>query len=163
MSRKVFFSFHYANDNWRANQVRNSWVTKPDRASAGFTDKAEFEKIKAKGKQAVQNWIDDQLYGTSVTVVLIGSETNTRDYVKYELSESNKRGNGIIGIYIHSLKDHDGKTSHKGSDTFGQIFFRKNGEACYFFELYDKYDWKEDDGYNNLGAWIEKAAKNAGK
>ena len=163
MARNVFFSFHYANDNWRANQVRNSWVTKLDKNSAGFIDKAEFEKIKAKGKQAVKNWIDKQLIGTSVTVVLIGTETHTRDYVKYELAESNKKGNGILGVYIHGLKDREGNSSLKGSNSFGEIFINKEGESCYFFELYDTYDWKEDDGYNNIGEWIERAAKKAGK
>jgi len=37
MARRVFFSFHYERDNWRAGQARNSWVTK-DRESAGFWD-----------------------------------------------------------------------------------------------------------------------------
>jgi len=163
MARNVFFSFHYANDIWRANQVRNSWVTKPDRSSAGFTDKAEFEKIKAKGKKAVQDWINQQLIGTSVTVVLIGNETSTRDYVKYELSESHKRGNGILGIYIDGLRDRDGNTSEKGNDHFGAIFTDKHGQPSYFFQLYNTYDWKKDDGYNNFGKWVEKAAKEAGK
>jgi len=46
MIRKVFFSFHFTRDNWRANIARNCWVTKPDRASASYIDKAEFEKLK---------------------------------------------------------------------------------------------------------------------
>lgn len=45
MARRAFFSFHYKNDVWRANQVRNSWVTQGKEA-AGFIDSAEFEKIK---------------------------------------------------------------------------------------------------------------------
>jgi len=45
MSRHVFFSFHYKNDVWRANQVRNSWVTQ-GKTAAGFVDSAEFEKVK---------------------------------------------------------------------------------------------------------------------
>jgi len=31
MARRVFFSFHHERDVWRANVVRHSWVTKPDR------------------------------------------------------------------------------------------------------------------------------------
>ena len=49
MARKTFFSFHYKNDVWRANQVRNSWVTKDDKEAAGFTDAADFEKIEREG------------------------------------------------------------------------------------------------------------------
>ncbi len=93
MARKVFFSFHFDNDVWRANVVRNSWVTKPNTATAGFMDAVDFEELKKKGKTAVENWIDDQLIGTTVTVVLIGSETLQRPFVQYELKKSCERGN----------------------------------------------------------------------
>lgn len=43
MARRVFFSFHYERDAWRAAQVRNSWVTKPDREAAGFWDAVAWE------------------------------------------------------------------------------------------------------------------------
>ena len=116
MARKVFFSFYYERDVWRAGQVRNSWVTKPDRDTAGFWDSASWEEVKKKGDAAIKKWIDDQLTGTSVTVVLIGAETSNRDYVKYELEKSWGKGNGILGIYIHQMKDKDGKTDTKGSN-----------------------------------------------
>lgn len=73
---------------WRAGQVRNSWVTKPDREAAGFWDAASWEEVKKKGKEAIQRWIDKQLEGTSVTVVLIGAETSDREYVQYEINQS---------------------------------------------------------------------------
>src|SRR5947199_5940106 len=98
MARRVFFSFHYKNDVWRANQIRNSWVTQ-DREAAGFIDAAEFEKLK-KDDGAIKRWIDNQLSGTSVTVVLIGSETSNRPYVLYELQKSCQKGNRIIGVHL---------------------------------------------------------------
>ena len=72
--------------------VRNSWVTQ-GKEVAGFIDKAEFEQIKLKGDQAVHNWINRQLNGTSVTVVLLGSETLNRPFVQYEICQSLNRGN----------------------------------------------------------------------
>lgn len=105
MARRVFFSFHYEKDIWRASQVRNSWVTKPDREAAGFWDAASWEEIKKKGDEAVKRWIRDQLNGTSVTVVLIGTETSERRYVQYEIEQSWERNNGLIGVYIHNIKD----------------------------------------------------------
>jgi len=162
MARKVFFSFYYERDVWRAGQVRNSWVTKPDRDTAGFWDAASWEEVKKKGDAAIKKWIDDQLTGTSVTVVLIGAETSNRDYVKYELEKSWKKGNGILGIYIHQIKDKDGKTDTKGNNSFGPIFAGPNDDKKYFYERFPTYDWVDDDGYNKLGDWVEAAAKKAG-
>src|SRR3989344_1879047 len=105
MARRVFFSFHFERDAWRSGQVRNCWLTKPDRESAGYWDAAKWEEVKTKGDQAIKNWINNSLSGTSVTVVLIGAETSERVWVKYEISESYKRGNGILGIYIHNIKN----------------------------------------------------------
>ncbi|XVJ64992.1 MAG: TIR domain-containing protein [Lacibacter sp.] len=163
MARRAFFSFHYENDVWRANIVRNSWVTKEDREAAGFVDAADFEEVKKGGDAAIKRWIDNQLTGTSVTVVLIGSDTSNRPYVQYELQQSYSRGNGLLGIYIHQLKDRYGNTSSKGSNTFGEIGKDASGNAVYFSTIYPCYDWVDNDGYNNLGNWIEEAAKKAGK
>lgn len=163
MARKTFFSFHYANDVWRANIVRNSWVTKPDTEAAGFVDSADFEEIKKGGDEAVKKWINDQLVGTSVTVVLIGSDTSKRPYCKYEIEKSFEKGNGMLGIYIHKLKNESGDTSVKGSNRFGEIGKDANGKSVYFSSNYTTYDWVNDDGHANLGDWIESAAADAGR
>lgn len=157
MARRVFFSFHFKNDAWRAGQVRNSWVTKPDRESAGFIDAAEWEKVKGRGDAAIKKWIDEQLTGTSVTVVLIGSETANRDYVMYEIKQSYTKSNGMIGIYIHNLKDKDGRNSTKGENPFSKLYIEKNGTKHYLSEIIPTYDWVNDDGYKNLGDWIKDA------
>lgn len=162
MARSVFFSFHYDNDVWRANVVRNSWVTKPNTAAAGFLDAADFEELKKKGKKAVEDWIDDQLIGTSVTAVLIGAETLQRPFVLYELQKSYSRGNGIIGIYINQIGDKDGNTSSSCNVWGVEIGKDKNGSPVYF-DSYPIYYWFGDDGYENLGDWVDAAAKAAGK
>jgi hypothetical protein len=163
MARKTFFSFHYNNDVVRANHVRKSNVTKDDIDAAGFVDSADFEEVQRQGDAAIKKWIDGQLSGTSVTVVLIGSQTSTRDYVKYELQRSYAKGNGMLGIYIHQCKDFNGKADTKGSNQFGEIGKDANGKPVYFSASYNCYDWIDDDGYNNLGKWIEAAAKMAGR
>lgn len=163
MARKTFFSFHYENDVWRSNQVRNSWVTRDSNEAAGFVDAAEFEKVEQEGDRAIKKWIDKQLEGTSVTVVLIGSDTSNRPYIKYELQQSYAKGNGLLGIYIHNLKDKDGNTSSKGSNAFGEIGKDAKGNSIYFSTDYTSYDWVDDDGYKNIGDWIEAAAKKAGR
>ena len=117
MARRAFFSFHYERDVWRAGQVRNSWVSK-DCEEAGFWDAASWEEVKKKGNPAIEKWIDDQLKGTSVTVVLIGAQTSTREYVGYEIKQSHVKGNCMLGIYIHSMKDSSGQTDTNGNNLF---------------------------------------------
>src|SRR5215467_11451875 len=113
MARKTFFSFHYERDVWRVSQVRNSnVVSKEDQY--GFIDAAEWESIKKKGDTAIQNWINDQLKNTSVTAVLIGAETADREWVQYEILQSWNRGNGIVAIWIHNIKDQNQKTDIAG-------------------------------------------------
>lgn len=86
MTRKVFFSFQYE-DVQRAMNVRNSNVIASD-TKVGFIDKADFEEVERKGDSAIKKWINDQLYGTSVTVVLIGATTDKSKWVKYEIEQS---------------------------------------------------------------------------
>lgn len=146
MARRVFFSFKYK-DVSRAMVVRNSWVTQ-GRQAAGFIDAADFEEVKRKGDRAIQNWIDKQLERTSVTVVLVGAKTCGSRWVKYEIQKSIERGNGLLGIDISKIADLQGNIS----DRCGQIP-----------EGYDFYLWDKNDGYKNMGEWIEAAAKKVGR
>jgi hypothetical protein len=144
MVRRVFFSFKYE-DVTRAMVVRNSWVLQD---SAGYIDAADFEKLKKQGDAAIKQWIDDQLKGTSVTAVLVGSETCSSRWVKYEIDESKELGHGLLGVAINLIPNFDKKTS---------------ALCARIPDGYPFYYWYGDDGYNNLGKWIEKAAQAAGK
>ena len=146
MARRVFFSFKYK-DVSRAMIVRNSWVAQGTEA-AGFVDAADFEKIKRQGDQAIKKWIDKQLEGTSVTVILVGEKTCSSRWVKYEIQKSEERGNGLLGIDVSKINDLQGNTSER----CGEI---PKG--------YSFYLWNKDKGYENMGDWIAKAAKDAGR
>lgn len=160
MARKVFFSFHYQRDSVRAGQVRNSNVVKNNSIqTSDFIDAAKWESVKRNGDLAIKNWIAQQLNGTSVTVVLIGAQTAQRKWVKYEIDESLKRGNGVLGIYIHNCPLFDGSTDIRGNNPFDNL--RLNGKRL--SAIYKTYDWVYDDGRNNLGTWIEIAAKQANR
>lgn len=158
MARSVFYSFHYQNDITRVMVVRNRWVTQGGQIVSGVIDHADFEQVKRQGDAAIRRWIDKQLEGTSVTVVLIGADTLNRPYVQYEICESLKRGNSVIGVDINSIKDFNGRTSalcshHTKIGQYG------DGRPAYFDDIASGiYDYIYDDGYNNLGRWVEKAA-----
>jgi hypothetical protein len=166
MARRVFFSFHYDEDIWRVNQIRNIGVTR-DWEAMPFLDAASWEAVKRKGDTAIKEWIDRQLDGTGVTVVLIGSETASRRYVKYEIQESHRRGNGLLGIYIHDIKNQDKQTSIRGRNPFEDFTAQVDGwfgpTTKRYSEIYPAYDWIGDNGYRNISDWIEQAAKKAGR
>lgn len=153
MAKRTFFSFRYKNDNWRAAIVRNSWVCQGCEA-AGFFDSAEWEEVKKKDDLKIKSWIDSQLKGTSVTVVLIGSDTYDKKWIDYEIISSYNKGNALLGIYVHNIKDSEGKTSLKGKNPFDKWDWSKvkSGKP-------KVYDWVKDDGYNNISDWIDEASK----
>lgn len=103
------------------------------------------------------------LKNTSVTAVLIGTETSTRDYVTFEMIQSHNKGNGLLGVYIHGIKDENGNTETKGANPFDNVVRNNSdGSKTSFSKIYPTYDWVRDDGYKNFGDWVEKAAKAAG-
>ena len=153
MARKIFFSFHFDRDAWRAGQVRNSDLI-PNEDEYGFIDSVDWEEVKKKGVEEIKRWIDSQLKDTSVTVVLIGAETAERYWVNYEIRKSWERGNAILGVYIHNAKDQDGKTDTMGANPFDKIYF-VDGTAL--SSICKTYDWVTNDGRNNLGTWVEEA------
>lgn len=154
MARKIFFSFHYERDAWRAGQVRNSNVVSSD-DRYGFIDAADWESIKKKGDAAIEGWIDDQLENTSVTVVLIGAETASREWVQYEILQSWNRGNGLVGVRIHNIKDQDQKTDVLGPNPFDGF---KLPDGTLLSSVVKTHDWVTDDGRKHLGKWADDAA-----
>lgn len=153
MSRKVFYSFHYEHDSQRAAQVRNSHAI-ANEDEYGVIDSVDWEKVERQGKQAIEKWINEQLKYTSVTVVLIGVETAEREWVNYEIRKSWERGNGLVGVRIHNVKNLDSKTDVAGPNPFDNIVL-ENGSPL--SSVCRTYDWVTDDGIANLGKWAEEA------
>jgi hypothetical protein len=163
MARKVFFSFHYDRDIRRVVQIRNSWRIRAGNETQPFLDKAEWESIRRTSASAVENWIEKQLSGTSVTVVLIGSQTFNREWVKHEIRRSHELGKGILGIYIHNVRDPQLGTDQRGKNPLEHWSASAHGREIPFTKLYNTYDWVNDNGFTNFAAWIEKAAREAGR
>jgi Thoeris protein ThsB, TIR-like domain len=149
VARRVFFSFHYDNDIWRANQVRNCNVVAGVEA-AGFFDHSEYLDAKKRGDAAIQRMILRHLERTTVTVVLIGMQTASRPWVQYEIAESIKRGNGLLGIFVHHLKNQDRENSW---------FWRPDKPAVPWGVRFPCYDWDKD--VNRFRREIELAGRQA--
>lgn len=162
MARKVFFSFHYKDDINRTMVVRNSGAFRSIQ-EAGFVDKADFETVQRQGTQAIKRWISNQLQGTSVTVVLIGQHTLTRNWVHHEIIESRNRGNAIIGVQIHGVRDMVMRMTCPPGDLDTPVINISGRDYTFRDIAYSIHDYTFEDGYNNLGLWIERAAIAAGK
>lgn len=161
MARKVFFSFHYKDDIVRVSRIRNSGLLKAE--GQPFLDKAEWEKIKKDGEQAIKGWITKQMKGTSVVIVCIGEQTYSRDWVKHEIKKAFKEGRALLGIYLNGMKDFNGTISKKGKNPLSNFYIEENGIKKYLSEIFPTYSWVDDNGYNNIQNWIEDAAKKVGR
>lgn len=160
MARRVFFSFHYQPDNWRAAQVRNAGVVE---GNAPVSDN-DWESVTRGGDAAIQQWIDGQLSGKSCAVVLIGNATAGRKWINYEIKKAWDDGKGLVGVYIHSLKDRLGNQASKGINPFSGFTLDNGGTSL--SSVVKAYDppfttstYVYDHIKENLDAWVEEAVK----
>ena len=140
MARSIFFSFHYKDvSTFRANVVRNSWLTMRDR-SAKFIDKSMWEEAEKKGTEALKRLIADGLNGTSVTVILIGSETYTRRWVKYEIIKSFVENKGILPLHINRIASRTESLKPKGINPLARLALEITPDCkkISFYELLDR-------------------------
>lgn len=157
MARKVFYSFHYQKDGWRASKVRNIGVVE---GNAPASDN-RWEEVKRGGDAAIRRWIDSQLQGRTCTIVLVGAETANRRWVKYEIEKSWNDGKGVFGIRIHRLLDHSQTASAAGPNPFDQFKLKSGQALSSIVKLYDPPFSDSAKTYkyisDNLAKWIETA------
>ena len=154
--RRVFYSFHYRPDNWRAAQVRNMGVVEGNSPASDN----DWESITKGGDAAIKRWIDGQMTGKSCAIVLIGSNTSGRKWIKYEIEKAWNDGKGLLGIYIHGLQNAAGRQSSKGANPF--YTFSVNGKRLSsIVKAYDPPYKRSTNVYsyikNNVSDWIEEA------
>ncbi|MCA0388455.1 MAG: TIR domain-containing protein [Bacteroidetes bacterium] len=161
MARKVFFSFHFQEDNWRTGQVRNIGAIEGNKP----VHDNEWEQIKKSGNTAIKQWIDEQLFGKSCVVVLIGPQTADRYWVQYEIERGWELGKGVVGIRIHKLLNQFSKSASMGDNPFTGIKVNSRIgkiDLGNFVKIYDSpshysstetYKFIED----NITKWIDEA------
>lgn len=141
MARSIFFSFHYDDvKTFRVNVVRNSNVIKRASFQNVFSDGSLWEKTKEKGTAKLKELIEASgLYQTSVTAVLIGAETYSRRWVRYEIIKSFERGNGLLAIHLNRIRGRDGYITTRGKNPFNYLGLEatENGNV-HFYELVNR-------------------------
>lgn len=158
MTRRVFYSFHYAPDNWRASQVRNIGVVEGNQPAKDN----DWEIVTKGGDKGIEKWIADQMDGRSCVVVLISSGTANRKWINHEIVKAWNDGKGILGVHVHNLKNREGKTCTKGANPFDYVTLKSNGaKLSTVVKTYDPPGYSSTDVYahikTNLELWIEAA------
>lgn len=152
--RKIFYSFHFDNDVMRVQLVRNMGVVEGNTPVSPNT----WEEVKKKGSKSIETWIDDNMHGKSAVIVLIGTETHKRPWVKYEIQKAWEDGRGLLGIHVHNLKCPRNGTCSKGTNPFDQFDFKKSNGVIVRPAVYDP---PASNAYNhisaNLSSWVETA------
>ena len=166
MAKRVFFSFHYKDvADFRANVVRNHWMTKPDREICGYYDASIWESARKSGDVALKRLINAGLDQTSNTCVLIGAHTYERPWVRYELLKSFKTGNAIFGVHINSIKSKLGTVEAKGPNPleFVGVTYSESGRTATLWERLNG-KWAEYDAIEGSASFrVDVAQKYRGQ
>jgi hypothetical protein len=122
----------------------------------------DWESIKKGGDAAIEKWIDEQMSGKSCVIVLIGGNTANRKWINHEIVKAWNEKKGVLGIYIHRLKDSDQEQSSQGGNPFEHVTFKTSGnKLATVVKAYNPpySDSTQVYGYikSNLSDWIETA------
>jgi hypothetical protein len=109
-SKNVFISHHHKDDkavtdftNLLAGKdytVRNSSIrVKPRNA-----ERLEKELV---SDETIKRLLRMKMSWAGTVVVLVGSQTASRDWVNWEIEEAERQGKRILGVYMQGAKDSD--------------------------------------------------------
>lgn len=136
--RNVFFSFHYA-DLMRVNVIRLSGEFKTERNSTGrsiegFYDRSLWERAKSEGPDNIKRLIREGLERTSTVCLLVGSETHSRRWVKYEVARSVIDGKGLVAIHVNGIRDINSPygTKTRGRNPAGSVGVARKSDGRYY-------------------------------
>ncbi len=153
----VFYSFHFDNDVMRVQQVRNIGTIEGNSP----TTPNEWEKLKRTGESAVKNWIDNNMKYKRCVIVLIGSDTYGRPWIKYEIEKAWNDGKALLGVYIHNLKCPRNGICRKGKNPFDEFTFSDGRKLSSVVQCYDPNQSNAyQDIANNIANWINHAIAN---
>lgn len=154
---RAFYSFHFSNDVARVGQVRNMGVVEGDQV----VDDNSWEKVKKAGAGAIETWINRQMAGSDVVIVLVGEETASRPWVEYEIRRAWHTGKPLFGIRVNGLKNFIGQTSWPGSNPFDAIRLDNGAKMSAYVPLHRPVGATSQEIYASIRAnmkiWIRDA------
>lgn len=156
MAKTVFYSFHYANDAWRVQQVTNMGSLE----GQTILNSQDWEAVKQQGDAAIEKWIDEQMAYKKAVVVLIGSGTANRRWVQHEIVKAWNAKKPLVGIRIHGLADSSGDTASAGANPFAKVTL-KDGTVADYVPVYTPSGSISKDVHADIAAnityWVDSA------
>lgn len=156
----MFYSFYYAEDAQRVSQVKQIGAIE----GQPLLSSNQWEEVKKGGDKAIEKWITEEMKGKSCLVVLIGTSTAKRRWVNYEITNAWNAGKGVVGVYIHNLKNLAGQQSSKGSNPFTSHTIQGTGASL--SNVVKAYDPPHTDSKavyehikDNLESWVDEAIR----
>lgn len=149
----VFYSFHYDRDVFRVQQIRNMGQFE----GQTVLNAQDWEAVKAKGDKAVEDWIDEQMKYKTAVVVLVGAETATRKWVKYEIIKAWNDKRPLVGIRIHGLKDPKEGVDSAGANPFLINLKDSTKTIADYVTLYSPSGDAYESIKKNLATWVGSA------
>lgn len=99
MAKTVFYSFHYERDVHRAQLVKNIGALE----GQPLLNSQQWEEVRRGGTAGIERWIDKEMKYKRVVIVLIGQETASREWVRYEIEKAWEEKRPLLGVQIHGL------------------------------------------------------------
>jgi hypothetical protein len=159
MARQVYYSFHYKADAWRAGQVRNIGTVDGNKPVSDN----DWEAVERGGDVAIEKWIAEQMQGRSCTIVLIGKDTAGRKWIDYEIRKTWNDKKGVVGIYVHNLKNQEGYQPSQGRNPLADIPLTDGKKLSDYAKAYNPPFNLSTDVYNyirdNISDWVEEAVR----
>lgn len=156
MPRRVFYSFDYEMDAARVQLVKNMGKIESQPLLSGN----RWEEVRKGGDRAIKKWIDDQMYGKTCLIVLVGARTASRPWVQYEIERAWDEGLGVVGIRIHGLKNLQGETSARGKNPFAN-FSIADQTLSSIVTLHDPWGWDSKAVYADISKNLEQLVEDA--
>lgn len=153
VAKTVFYSFHYERDVSRVQLVRNINALE----GQPLLNAQSWETVRRGGTASITKWIDDEMSYKRAVIVLIGQETASRPWVKYEIEKAWRATKPLLGIRIHGLSSF-GTADRAGANPFDAA------SGPFGVPIFDPTvtDWRgvidTQATYNNLAQNLERWA-----
>lgn len=159
MAPRVFYSFHYAKDAFRAAKIRGIGVVEGNQPCKDN----DWESVTRGGDRAIENWIDRQMEGRTCAIILVGPETARRKWIDHEIIRAWNKKIGLLGIRIHKILDHHHQPAPPGENPFASIGWDNGRRLSDFVTVYDPPGANSAAAYAhieaNIDSWIKDAIR----